>query len=110
MTQTDIDAAKPIRPRKHRMMRRAEAERRRREHIQAAGLAEIELGLLPFWRYHRRMDLEDAIVHHRDRAALYGEFLGLAAPGANNADTGAAEPHTLDGLVGSSESEGGSHV
>ena len=84
MTQTDIDAAKPIRPRKHRMMRRADAERMRKYHNQRADMLTIELGLLPWWRYSRRMDVEDAIVHHRDRAALYGEFLGLAVPGANN--------------------------
>ena len=83
MTQTELDAAKPIRPRKHRMMRRAEAARRRKDHNQRADMLTIELGNLPWWRYRRRMDIEDAIVHHRDRAALYGEFLGLAVPGQN---------------------------
>ena len=81
MTQTDLAAAKPIRNRVHRMMRRAEAERRRRDHKQRADLLGIELDCLPFWRHRRRTDIEDQIARHRELARVYGEFLGVEGVG-----------------------------
>ena len=66
--------------RQHRMMRRSEMVRRRREHTRHADLAAVELLCTPFWRVKKRMDLADLEQYHRDRAKWYAETLGETIP------------------------------
>ena len=100
MTQTELDAAKPIRPRKHRMMRRAEAERRRREYNKRADMLTIELGNVPYWRCFKRANIEDAINRNRELARLYGEVVGVDTLRRNKESQGNAQRPTRSASAG----------
>jgi hypothetical protein len=88
MTISELTADRPIRTRKHRMMRKSEAVRRWREHRRMAGELAIRLDALPFWRWRVRADLADQLTHHEDMARTYGQVCG---------ETGSATAHGGDG-------------
>ncbi len=81
MTRSEIEDGNPVgRPRKHRMMRRAVAERIGREHKQAAFMLALERDNLPVWRWARRRLLDREIARNEQLAAVYGAFVNWTDP------------------------------
>ena len=81
MTVPTASALATGKTRTHRMMRRPEQIRRKREHTRRADEAAAALISLPFWRWRRRARLEDLEAHHRERAWHYAETLGEVQAG-----------------------------